>query len=201
MATIKFLIQSRNNPASIYIRFKEGRNIDVKAKTNFVINPTHWSNTKGQPKNLKDEIFKKLNADLVKLKTNLLNHYNDKSFKAYINSAWLKDFINPIEQTEAIPNKLISYFDYYALHKKSSIQPATYKKLFVNKHLLERFEKATKTTYLITDVNADFKLQFEDFCKKENYAAIPLPGQLSLLRRFVIMHKAMALQPTFSLIT
>lgn len=182
MATIKFLIQSRNNPASIYIRFKEGRNIDVKAKTNFVINPTHWSNTKGQPKNLKDEIFKKLNADLVKLKTNLLNHYNDKSFKAYINSAWLKDFINPIEQTEAIPNKLISYFDYYALHKKSSIQPATYKKLFVNKHLLERFEKATKTTYLITDVNADFKLQFEDFCKKENYAANTIARAIKFIK-------------------
>ena len=171
MATINYLIQSKNNPAAIYIRFKEGRNIDIKAKTNFVINPANWSNTKGQPKVLKDEVFKKLNADLVNLKTDLLNHYNNKSVNTNINTKWLKDFINPSIEPDAIPNNLIAYFDYYAKHKKSSLQPATYKKLFVNKHLLERFEIATKATYLITDVHADFKLKFETFCKKENYAA------------------------------
>lgn len=170
MATINFLIQSKNNPAAIYLRFKEGRSIDVKVKSNFVVNPAHWSNAKGQPKNLKDETFKKLDADLVKLKTDLINHYNSHPGKDSITLIWLKDFINPIEQPDAIPSKLVNYFDYYALHKKSSMQPATYKKLFVNKHLLERFEKASKTAYLISEVNADFKLQFEAFCKKEGYA-------------------------------
>ena len=35
MATIKYFIQSKNNPAGIYVRLKEGRNIDAKAKTKF----------------------------------------------------------------------------------------------------------------------------------------------------------------------
>ena len=38
MATIKFLIQSKSDTAGIYVRLKEGRLIDVKAKTKFVAN-------------------------------------------------------------------------------------------------------------------------------------------------------------------
>lgn len=170
MATIKFFIQSENNPAGIYVRLREGVNIDAKAKTKYAINPNDWSDTKGQPINLKDESFKKLNEDLATLSTSLLNHYNKSVNKCTINTRWLKDFINPPQQAETIPNKLVEYFDYYALHKKSTIEASTHTKLNVNKHLVERFQKATKTEYFIKDVDANFKLRFEEYCKKENYA-------------------------------
>ena len=182
MATINFLIQSESNPAAIYIRLKEGRNIDVKTKTKYITNPLNWSNSKGQPKNLKDEKQKKLDAVLVNLKTDLLNHFNSYPDKNKINAQWLKNFITPVEEPEAITNKLVEYFDYYALHKKSSIMPSTYTKLFVNKHLLERFEKATKTTYLISDVNAQFKLAFETFCLKDNYASNTIARAIKFIK-------------------
>lgn len=170
MATIKFFLQTTNTPAGIYIRLKEGRFIDAKAKTKFIVNPINWSNIKGQPKSLKDETLKKLNEDLSNLKGDLLSYYNNYPNKLAINSQWLKDFIYPIEQANLIPNKLIDYFDYYGLHKKSTIKSSTYTKLNVNKHLLQRFEKATKTMYLIQDVNADFILKLEKFCKEGNYS-------------------------------
>lgn len=170
MATINYFIQSKNNPAGIYLRLREGRNIDAKAKTKFAINPTDWSTTKGQPKNLKDVSFKKLHKDLATLSTDLLNHYNNSVNKDTINTQWLKDFINPPQQIGTIPNKLIPYYDYYALHKKSDLGYTTFKKLNVQKHLLERFQKATKTEYFIKNVNANFKLSFEEYCQKENYS-------------------------------
>lgn len=58
MATINYYIQSKNNPAGIYIRLKEGRTVDAKAKTKYAVDPSQWSATKGQPKNLKDEALK-----------------------------------------------------------------------------------------------------------------------------------------------
>lgn len=170
MATIKYYLQSKNNPAGIYVRLREGVNIDAKAKTKFAINPKDWSITKGQPKNLKDESFKKLNEDLTTLSTDLLNHYNSSIGKNEINSQWLKDFINPVQKADSIPNKLIEYFDYYSRHKKSSLEASTHTKLNVNKHLLERFQKTTKREYFIKDVNADFKLKFEEYCKSEKYS-------------------------------
>ncbi len=170
MATINFYLQSKNNPAGIYVRLREGTKIDAKAKTKFAINPEDWSAKKGQPKNLKDENFKGLNNDLENFRTELLNHYNKSIGKNSINSQWLKDIINPPEQNGAVPTKLIAYFDYYTKHKKNSIGSSTYKRNNVYKHLVERFEKSSERTYFIKDVNADFKLQFEAYCLAENYA-------------------------------
>jgi integrase len=170
MATINFYLQSKNNPAGIYVRLKDGTVIDAKAKTKFVINPEDWSASKGQPKNLKDESFKELNIKLVNFKSQLLSHYNSSIGKDTINSQWLKDFINPSQEVGQVPNQLVAYFDYYIKHKKNAIGSSTYKRNNVYKHLLERFEKSTERTYLIKDVNADFKLQFEAYCFAENYA-------------------------------
>ncbi|TAL62559.1 MAG: integrase [Bacteroidetes bacterium] len=170
MATIKFFIQSKNNPAGIYVRLREGVSVDAKAKTKFAINPSNWSATKGQPKNLKNEGFKKLHEDLASLRNTLLNHYNKSVGKYTINTQWLKDFINPPQQVGTIPTKLVPYFDYYSLHKKNAIGTTTYKRNRVYKHLIERFEKSAKRNFFIKDVNADFKLKFEEYCLKENYA-------------------------------
>ncbi|TDW48829.1 hypothetical protein EV144_103346 [Flavobacterium sp. 270] len=64
MARIKFLIQSKNNPANIYVRLIDGRKIDIKAKTNLIINPSDWSDTKERPKNLKNIDLKHLDFEL-----------------------------------------------------------------------------------------------------------------------------------------
>lgn len=170
MATINFYLQSKNNPAGIYVRLREGVYTDAKAKTKFAINPMDWSATKGQPKSLKDESFKELHNDLVKFKTNLLNHYNKSTGKKSINTQWLKDFINPPTKGNTIPNKLVEYFDYYAVNKGIALGLATKKKLTVNKRLLERFQSEAKKEYVIIDVDAVFKLRLEEFCLKENYA-------------------------------
>ena len=46
MATINYIIQGDAKPSKIFIRFKDGRNIDLKAKTNYSINPENWSKAK-----------------------------------------------------------------------------------------------------------------------------------------------------------
>ena len=42
MASINFILQSTKNPAVIYIRLRDGRTLDIKAKTNFHIAPINW---------------------------------------------------------------------------------------------------------------------------------------------------------------
>ena len=170
MATIKFIVKSDNDTASIFVRFKEGRLIDLTAKTQFIINSKDWSHTKGQPKNLSDVTFKKLNKDLKDLSHDLLEHYNNTSNKLEVDKQWLRDFISPPVKVGEVSDKLVEYYDYYALHKNSSIGYTTKKKLNVQKHLIERFQKETKTEYKIGDVDANFKLRFENFCISQGYA-------------------------------
>jgi integrase len=170
MATINYFIQSKNNPAGIYIRLREGRTIDAKAKTKFAINPAEWSSAKGQPKNINDASAKKLNENLSILKTELLNHYNNCVGKTPISSEWLKEFISPQAKPETIPTKIIEYIDYYTTNKKSEVSSTTCIKNNVYKRMIERFEAETHKQYLISDINAEFKLRFEDYCNKDSYA-------------------------------
>lgn len=180
MATIRFYLQSKKNPAGIYVRLREGRTVDAKAKTNYAINPADWSALKGKPKNLKDDEGKSLNQKLDKLQSKLLNHYNDSTGKETINSIWLKEFINP-SLVKNIPTKLVAYFDHYSKSQKGAVSPATLTKANVNKHLLERFEAATKKSYEIKEVDLQFKSRFEDYCKSENYA----PGTVARAIRYI----------------
>ena len=198
MATTNFFIQTTKNPAKIYIRFRDGRKIDAKAKTNFAINPIDWSNAKGQPKNLKDESLKKLNEDLIKLSTDLLTHYNNTNGTQEINSDWLKDFIKP-KSIETIPTKLVEYFDYYAMHKKSTLENSTFMKLNVNKHLLQRFQKEAKKEYCIHEVDSKFKLDFESYCLKNNYAPNTIARTLKFIKTICYHAKSNGLETSYQL--
>ena len=198
MATIKYFIQTAKNPAKIYIRLRDGRKVDAKAKTNFVINPSDWNDIKGQPKNLKDANFKKLNEDLIKLSADLLSHYNKSNGTKEINSEWLKDFINP-KAIETIPTKLVDYFDYYAMHKKSTLENSTFTKLNVNKHLLERFQKEAKKEYCIHEVDSKFKLDFEKYCLKNNYAPNTIARTIRFIKTICYHAKSNGLEISYQL--
>jgi hypothetical protein len=198
MATIKYFIQTTKNPAKIYTRLRDGRKIDAKAKTNFIINPSDWSEAKGQPKNLKDDSYKKLNNDLIELRDKLLKHYNKVNGAQEINSDWLKDCINP-KSIETIPTNLVDYFDYYAMHKKSTLENSTFTKLNVNKHLLQRFQKEEKKEYCIHEVNSKFKLDFERYCLKNNYAPNTIARTLKFIKTICYHAKSNGLETSYQL--
>jgi integrase len=163
MATIKFYLQSKKNPAGIYVRIREKEKVDAKSKTKFVINPNDWSQIKQQTKNTNDEAFKKLNSDLSDFKNKLLTHYNNCIQNTKIDSNWLKQFINPTEELEGIPTKLVDYFDYYASVRKHSVSESTHSKIFTNKKFIESFQKHKKTEFYIKDFNENFVAEFQLF--------------------------------------
>ena len=49
MASINLLLQSKKNPAVIYIRLRDGRTLDIKAKTNYHIDPANWDEAEQRP--------------------------------------------------------------------------------------------------------------------------------------------------------
>lgn len=170
MATIKFLIQSDSDTAGIYIRLKEGRLIDVKAKTNFIVNSKDWSAIKGQPKNLSDAIYKKLDKELKDLSNRLLGHYNDTENKFDINTQWLKEFLNPLPKKAEVSNKLIPFIDHYNITKETDIKSGTLKRNKSTRNLILKFQNDCKIDFLIKDVDTNFILRFEQYCLNQNYS-------------------------------
>ena len=159
---ITFYTQSKKNPANIYVRIREGKDIDAKAKTNLKVDPTLFN--KGRVKIIKlspnaDAVIKnenqEINQNLINLqhKLNLLNSYltnllNERKDYETINSVWLKEKINPNKGTGKIPNTLVGYFDYYLDFKKFSLKPSTIKKLRVFKARIENYEKDNGLVYI-----------------------------------------------------
>ncbi len=178
MATIKFYIQSKKHSSGIYVRLREGRKVDAKAKTRFIINPEDWSTAKGRPKNLHNAIFKKLNSDLNDFATHLLNHYNAKDENTMVNSGWLKEFIKPKTEVSEIPKGLVSYFEYYRGKKKSTLSKASLTKLNVVSNFLKDFENIRNKVILIEDVNEDFMNEFLSYSLENDY------GQNYIARNF-----------------
>jgi integrase len=170
MATIKFFIQSTNNPAGIYVRIREGRKIDAKAKTKFAVNPQDWSKKKGQLRNPKDEKFKWLKKELDELHSELLNYFNTSVSSEVLDSNWLKRYFNSSNDEEAIPSGLVEYYKYYEKCKMDEVSMSTLKKLVVNRRMLERFQEKSKKTFKIADANIDFVSQFNSYCINDGYS-------------------------------
>lgn len=184
MASIKFLLQSISNPANIYIRLIDGRKIDIKTKTNFVINPEDWSEAKQRPKSLKNESFKNLDSQIQNLRTNLLNYYNN-SQDEIINLNWLKNFINPQAKND-IPIDLVSYFDYYIKERGQELNPRTILKINVVRNKLIAIQKIKRKTYLLKDVNISFKNEFEKYNIDNNYSSNTILSNLKEIKTICI---------------
>ena len=186
MATIKLLIQSKKSPAAIYIRLRDGRNLDLKAKTNYHINPSDWDKKNERPikKLLKDIDYANLDTDLTTLKNNLLIEYNRAQGVDKINSDWLKNFINPVKESQKYPDRLVEYIDTYIDFKKNEVTKTTIKKCHVIKQLLLRYENHIGRPLKINDINNDFKLGFEDYCEKEDYAKNTTSKNIRYIKTF-----------------
>ena len=182
MASINLLVQSKKNPAVIYIRLRDGKKIDIKAKTNYSIDPLNWDPKEQRPtkKLLKDIDFANLDTELSTLKTDVLKNYNKSKGIVSIDFEWLKNTINPPNEEDNLPETLVDYISLYTEYKKRDVKASTIAKCNVNKELLIRFEKDRKQVVYIKEVDLKFKKDFEDYCISKDY----MPNTIARAVRF-----------------
>lgn len=172
MPTIKFLIKGNNNPTSIYLRFRHGKDYDITKSTSLLIDPKYWSKVKGIIKNSSENKEKKnQQRKLNDLKNYVLNDFNEVySNGGIINSDWLQTSIRTCLNQNT--NQDFRYFTDYAYYfkdnlsnkvlksGKTGVTGATNRKYqtIINKIL--DFEKYKKKRLLLQDVNLKFHKDF-----------------------------------------
>jgi hypothetical protein len=175
MATINFLIQStKGDLVPIYIRFRNGRQYDLKAKTKIFIDPMEWSAKKQAPlKPQKSDELVSVVQQMNQLRTNLMDYFHNSIKQGLsIDGEWIRRFVekgtsNPNE----LPIDLTGYFEYYLNIKGSEIKKTTHKKITTFKRLLENFESWAGKHYLLTEINHDFRIKLEEYGSKMKYAS------------------------------
>jgi integrase len=173
MATISFLIQSNKNPATISVRFSAGRDISLKCKTGFVIDPKSWSPKKKMPKP-NDEKSKQTDADLNNFKSKLIEHYNKSiSNGEIINANWLKNFINPTDSNNQnyAPNKLVEFIDFFITTKEKAgvVEYNTIKTYKTYRKRISNFRIFENKEFTIYDINESFQSRFNEYSSELNY--------------------------------
>jgi site-specific recombinase XerD len=201
MASIYLLIQSKKSPAVIYIRLRDGRTLDIKAKTNYHIDPINWDDAEQRPtkKALKDIHIANLDTDLSTLKNDLLKEYNRSKGNKVIDAQWLKDFINPPQEQEKHPDKLVDYIDTFIEFKKADVKSSTITKCNVIKHLLMRYQEHTKSVLYIRDIDAKFKMDFEKYCISVGYAPNTTARNIRFIKTFCRHAKANGVETHYQL--
>lgn len=190
MATVNFLYRSTKDKANLQVRLLYRFNDNdfvFGANTKFETTKDYWS--KDHKRKSRDILLTneqtRVNTELNKIENHVLNSFNAFSPDA-INKEWLQTeidhYYNPPQEAEPLPKGLLKYFDYFIECKKNEITNGTLKKYNVSKHLLQRYELEKKTAIQIIDVNDKFKLDFEKYCLKNNYAPNTISKDLRTLK-------------------
>jgi hypothetical protein len=96
MATVNYLLKTKQELSTIYVRLVEGRRSDVTASTGYTISPKYWSSAKGTIKQVaENKENKHLVIELETLKRKIFDSLNeDKGNGTPIGREWLESVIS-----------------------------------------------------------------------------------------------------------
>ena len=169
MATVNFLIKTKKDPSTIYVRFRGGRKFDITTSLPYQISPKNWNPSKQLIRNTADPIEKdKINKKLLQLKVNIINAYNelDGCFQQ-INKKWLNKVVIKTINKSFTQNHItfLSFLDKYM--KKVKIQPSPH----TGKHLsISRIANLQLTVNKLKAFSKErYNLDFSDITMKFYY--------------------------------
>jgi len=165
MATIKYLLQSKNDNSNIYVRYSIDRKTNLKRKTGFVINPNDWSLDKGFPKQNREDL-KGLKSKLDRLAIFINDAYNISIGKGVeLTGDWLQyqiDLFNnkvKIVDLDILTNSIDAYID-----NRGDLSSGSKKNLDNLKKFVINYEKEALKGKQILIRNIDLKF-IDDFKK------------------------------------
>lgn len=195
MATINFFIKGKNNPSSIYVRFKHGRKFDITKSTNLLINPVYWNSKNGSVRQIA-EFENKLNLqnDLSKLDNLIFNTFSKDYAKGeLINAFWLENIIkksfDQIEETDFnfvidYANNLLLNIDFKTQKNgKTGVSEVTKNRYRNTIKRIEDFQKFKNRKYKFSDISLKFYREFVLYFRENcNYGSNTIGKHISMLK-------------------
>lgn len=188
MATVKFFIQSKKDPASIYVRFSVAAKSVFKKRTGFVIDPNKWNKKNGLPQKGGDKNQKNLKTKLQNLANDIEDNYNDAIAKGEeISGEWLQEQIDSIlnRKKSTDEDRIITYMQLYienlpykvSGNGKTGEKVSTVKKYKTLKKKIEAFEKYRKKKFYIRDVGVKFATELTKYFREVERLSVNTAGR------------------------
>ncbi|HLF50925.1 phage integrase SAM-like domain-containing protein [Flavobacterium sp.] len=188
MATIKYLLQSKNDNSNIYVRYSINRTLVLKRKTGFVINPKDWSEDKAQPIQ-RNEDLKAIKSKLDKLAVFINDAYNNAISKGIVFTGdWLQhqiDLFNNkivVVDLDVLSNSIDAY-----INNGDNLTSGSIKNLDNLKKFIVNYETDVLKgkQILIRDIDLNFIDVFKKYHKSKGRSINYIGTYISLLRAVV----------------
>ena len=193
MASVVFLYRSTKDSACLTARLLfriDKKDFILASKTKLEVTKTYW-NKKHATKSKDISIINRqtqIKNELNEITQFVLKEFNKSSAPDQLNNKWLTSKIDyyykPTKDPKNIPKDIVRFIDYYIEQRKSEVKPASLKKFNVIKHKLQRLEGASSKTIYISEINEDFKQEFYNYCKEENYSQNTIQRELNIIKTF-----------------
>jgi integrase len=186
MSTLKYFIKGNSTLSQIYVRVRDGRDIDLSTKTQLVIDSDNWSSKKGEVKQT-SSFSEKLN--LQKKLNQLATTLNDQIHKAKLNGIELnRDWLNNcIEifygRVKDESSELIKIIENHVSSLKSrlkKLENQTTKGYGTTILHIDKYQKYKEKVFHIFDVDNSFLEALITFLKDvEGYASSTVNKDIS----------------------
>ncbi len=174
MATVKFFIQSKSNPANIYLNLSISRKKIFRRKSGYIIDPDRWSHSTGFPKKNNEAMYKNLRKDLEALAGAVSDKLNDAIEKQVeISGDWLQEQIDryhgkiEADDLDSLLYQIQAYIDFMPRKKlnngKIGTSNATIQKQKSLKTKIEQYQDYTRKKFKVSDISPKWVERFEKY--------------------------------------
>ena len=182
MASGKFIIQTNNDWNTIFFRFKQGKQFDIKTSTGLQVPKGRWSDAKQEILPTKEVHYKAINIKLKEFETFIRKEYEDTKLDdatLLINSKWLKEkisvFFNRETENVTTNEKLFftNFIDSFIQEAKTkrtkngtSVKSRTIQYYNATLNKVTAFESFIGVKLKLTEIDLAFHEKFIDFPRK-----------------------------------
>lgn len=172
MATVNYIIRGKATISTIYVRVRDGRQTDLTASTDILINPIYWSTKKGDVKQTAEFKEKLIFVNKLKgLQSLLIDCIQiEKMNGRLLTQDWLKHSIDIFHnRVKDQSNEFIFLFEQKKLSLSDRINKVsihTIKCYSTTIQRLKKFEGYKNKTLHIQDIDLTFHSEYVDYCKK-----------------------------------
>ncbi|MDF4204019.1 phage integrase SAM-like domain-containing protein [Maribacter sp. SA7] len=171
------------------------------AKINLIVSKHYWTKEHSLKRVRDIEIANRqteTNNELNKIENHVLTNF-EKTNSKILDKNWLKsvieEYYNPKELTKVkIPNDLVNFIGYYIEHKEGEITKSSVTKYNVIKHKMQRLEEYRGHTIYINEIGEDFKDEFVNYYRLENYAQNTMQRELGIVKTFCKQAKRLGIE-------
>lgn len=210
MATIKFILQSKNENAPVYVRFSISAKESFKRKTRETIDPKFWDAKKGAPKNISSGTQKTL-SDIANLKIRLseiesfiFEQYRIRTDDELINGIWLDEIITAyysggrrIQQLDYL-DTFLQYYESDVLpfrkNKGKEISLPTIKKQKTVISKVLEFLKTQNRRLKVSDYDIKVSNKFEQFLTAQGIAKGTIGRYVKYPKTFIAHAKSIGIE-------